>query len=87
MNRIALIKRPGILQALVEFDNAEEATKAKYGLNGADIYDNACTLKVEYGKVGVKFIRFNFLICFFNFLTIHFEFSIDSSTLTYFSTP
>jgi len=51
VNRIALIKRPGVLQALVEFDNAEEATKAKYGLNGADIYDNACTLKVEYGKM------------------------------------
>uniref|UniRef100_A0AC34QN45 RRM domain-containing protein n=1 Tax=Panagrolaimus sp. JU765 TaxID=591449 RepID=A0AC34QN45_9BILA len=51
VNRIALIKRPGVLQALVEFDTAEEATKAKYGLNGADIYDNACTLKVEYGKM------------------------------------
>ena len=56
MNRIALIKRPGVLQALVEFDSPEEATKAKYGLNGADIYDNACTLKVEYGKVGATFI-------------------------------
>uniref|UniRef100_A0A914XSI4 RRM domain-containing protein n=1 Tax=Panagrolaimus superbus TaxID=310955 RepID=A0A914XSI4_9BILA len=51
VNRVALIKRSGLLQALVEFEDAEQATKAKYGLNGADIYDNACTLKVEFGRM------------------------------------
>ena len=50
-----MIKRSGLLQALVEFDDAEQATKAKYGLNGADIYDNACTLKVEFGRVITSF--------------------------------
>jgi hnRNP-L/PTB/hephaestus splicing factor len=54
VNRVALIKRSGLLQALVEFEDADQATKAKYGLNGADIYDNACTLKVEFGRVIIQ---------------------------------
>ena len=48
VNRVALIKRSGLLQALVEFEDAEMATKAKYGLNGADIYDGSCTIKVRF---------------------------------------
>lgn len=48
--RIALIRR-NLLQALVEFDSVESARKAKYALNGADIYSGCCTLKVEFAKV------------------------------------
>ncbi|VDP13188.1 unnamed protein product [Soboliphyme baturini] len=47
--RIAIIRRT-MLQALVEFDSVESARKAKYVLNGADIYSGCCTLKAEFGK-------------------------------------
>uniref|UniRef100_A0A7E4VXB2 RRM domain-containing protein n=1 Tax=Panagrellus redivivus TaxID=6233 RepID=A0A7E4VXB2_PANRE len=59
VNRVALIKRSGMLQALVEFEDPEQASKAKYGLNGADIYDNACTLKVEFGRMDVVKVTVN----------------------------
>ena len=34
------------------FENVENATKAKNGLHGADIYANSCTIKAEFAKVG-----------------------------------
>lgn len=59
VKRIAILRRT-MLQALVEFENAEIAKKAKHAMNGADIYSGCCTLKVEFAKVWV----FNFQ--FFN---------------------
>lgn len=38
------------IQALVEFESTEIAIEAKKILNGADIYPDCCTLKVEYAK-------------------------------------
>jgi len=58
VNRIALVKHPTILQALVEFDTVEEAAKAKYGLNGIDI-SGACIFKAEYSKVSIAFISYS----------------------------
>ncbi|CAJ0935219.1 unnamed protein product, partial [Mesorhabditis belari] len=52
VKRIAIIRRT-MLQALVEFDNVETAKKAKYAMNGADIYSGCCTLKVEFAKPDV----------------------------------
>jgi heterogeneous nuclear ribonucleoprotein L len=37
------------------FDSVEIATKAKDGLDGADIYAGCCTLRIEYAKVKEKF--------------------------------
>ncbi|XP_049428137.1 heterogeneous nuclear ribonucleoprotein L-like isoform X2 [Epinephelus fuscoguttatus] len=47
--RIVIFKRNGI-QAMVEFESAEDAQKAKLALNGADIYAGCCTLKIEYAR-------------------------------------
>jgi hypothetical protein len=35
----------------VEYDASESAQRAMVQLNGADIYANCCTLKIEYAKV------------------------------------
>ncbi|KHN85841.1 Heterogeneous nuclear ribonucleoprotein L-like [Toxocara canis] len=49
VRRIAMIRR-SMLQALVEFESADVAKKAKHAMNGADIYSGCCTLKVEFAK-------------------------------------
>lgn len=47
--RIVIFKKNG-LQAMVEFDSIESAKKAKQTLHGCDIYNDCCTLRVEYAK-------------------------------------
>ncbi|VDM68444.1 unnamed protein product [Strongylus vulgaris] len=47
--RIAIVRK-SLMQALVEFENAEIAKKVKHAINGADIYSGCCTLKVEFAK-------------------------------------
>lgn len=56
VKRIAMIRRT-MLQALVEFESAEIAKKAKHAMNGADIYSGCCTLKVEFAKVIYEFLK------------------------------
>lgn len=51
MKRIAIVHPKGLMQALVEYGSMEEARRAKYAMNGADIYSGCCTLKVEFAKV------------------------------------
>lgn len=48
--RIVIFKKNGV-QAMVEFDNLEAATRARENLNGADIYSGCCTLKIDFAKV------------------------------------
>jgi len=47
--RIVIFKKNGV-QAMVEFDSVESATRAKETLNGADIYSGCCTLKIDFAK-------------------------------------
>ncbi|XP_047488337.1 heterogeneous nuclear ribonucleoprotein L-like isoform X4 [Penaeus chinensis] len=47
--RIVIFKKNGV-QAMVEFDGIEPATRAREGLQGADIYSGCCTLRIEYAK-------------------------------------
>ncbi|KAL5289168.1 HNRNPLL family protein [Megaselia abdita] len=47
--RIVIFKKNGV-QAMVEFDNLDAATRARDNLNGADIYSGCCTLKIDYAK-------------------------------------
>ncbi|XP_026479880.1 heterogeneous nuclear ribonucleoprotein L-like [Ctenocephalides felis] len=47
--RIVIFKKNGV-QAMVEFDCLESATRAKEALNSADIYSGCCTLKIDYAK-------------------------------------
>ncbi|XP_077283489.1 heterogeneous nuclear ribonucleoprotein L-like isoform X2 [Arctopsyche grandis] len=49
VQRIVVFKKNGV-QAMVEFDSLESATRAKEALNGADIYSGCCTLKIEFAK-------------------------------------
>lgn len=48
--RIVIFKKNGV-QAMVEFDSLDAATRARENLNGADIYSGCCTLKIDYAKV------------------------------------
>lgn len=47
--RIVIFKKNGV-QAMIEFENIECATRAKQSLNGADIYSGCCTLKIEFAN-------------------------------------
>lgn len=49
--RIIIVRAP-FLQAFVEYDCVESARNAKNALNGADIYTDCCSLKVEFAKKG-----------------------------------
>ncbi|XP_037034053.1 heterogeneous nuclear ribonucleoprotein L isoform X2 [Bradysia coprophila] len=49
VQRIVIFKKNGV-QAMVEFDSLEAATRARENLNGADIYSGCCTLKIDYAK-------------------------------------
>uniref|UniRef100_A0A1B0ARR5 PTBP1-like RNA recognition motif 2 domain-containing protein n=1 Tax=Glossina palpalis gambiensis TaxID=67801 RepID=A0A1B0ARR5_9MUSC len=47
--RIVIFKKNGV-QAMVEFDSLDAATRARENLNGADIYSGCCTLKIDFAK-------------------------------------
>lgn len=47
--RIVVFHKHGV-QALVEFAVPEEAVRAKEALDGREIYDNCCKLKIEYSR-------------------------------------
>ncbi|OQR76508.1 heterogeneous nuclear ribonucleoprotein L-like [Tropilaelaps mercedesae] len=49
VQRIVIFRKNGV-QALVEFESVEQATRARMELDGADIYQGCCTLKVEFAK-------------------------------------
>ncbi|XP_065076054.1 heterogeneous nuclear ribonucleoprotein L-like [Ochlerotatus camptorhynchus] len=49
VEHIVMFKKNGV-QAMVEFDSIESATRARDALNGCDIYFGCCTLKIDYAK-------------------------------------
>jgi heterogeneous nuclear ribonucleoprotein L len=53
--RIVIFRKNGV-QAMIEFDSIEASKRAKDALDGADIYSDCCTLKIEYAKVSFLFI-------------------------------
>ena len=57
--RIVIFERMQIVQAMVEFDTLENASKARVSLHGADIYSNCCTMKAEYSKLETLNVREN----------------------------
>ena len=42
---------------MVEFETLESASKARSSLHGCDIYNNCCTMKVEYSKMESLVVR------------------------------
>jgi len=59
VNRIVCFERGPIIQCMVEFDTLENASKARTSLHGCDIYNNCCTMKVEYSKMETLKVREN----------------------------
>ncbi|XP_014610451.1 PREDICTED: uncharacterized protein LOC106790214 [Polistes canadensis] len=53
VQRIVIFKKNGV-QAMVEFDSVDSATRAKETLHGADIYSGCCTLKIDFAKVSIE---------------------------------
>uniref|UniRef100_A0A336KYI4 CSON001530 protein n=1 Tax=Culicoides sonorensis TaxID=179676 RepID=A0A336KYI4_CULSO len=49
VQRIVIFKKNGV-QAMIEFDSIESATRVRENLNGCDIYSGCCTLKIDYAK-------------------------------------
>ncbi|XP_065366596.1 heterogeneous nuclear ribonucleoprotein L isoform X3 [Calliphora vicina] len=47
--RVVIFKKNGV-QAMVEFDSLDAATRARENLSGADIYSGCCTLKIDFAK-------------------------------------
>uniref|UniRef100_A0A2S2NCW6 Heterogeneous nuclear ribonucleoprotein L n=1 Tax=Schizaphis graminum TaxID=13262 RepID=A0A2S2NCW6_SCHGA len=47
--RIVIFRKRGV-QAMVEYEEVEQAIRAKQLMDGADIYQGCCTLRVEYAK-------------------------------------
>ena len=43
----------------MEFETLESASKARTSLHGCDIYNNCCTMKVEYSKMETLKVREN----------------------------
>jgi len=56
--RIVIFTKNGI-QALAEFDNPMSAALAKQALDGKDIYDGCCTLRIAYSKIPNLNVRVN----------------------------
>lgn len=50
VDRLVIFEKGTFVQALVEFRTITHAAEAKKSLHGCDIYNNACTLKVEFAK-------------------------------------
>eukprot|EP00090_Calanus_glacialis_P001088 TRINITY_DN10770_c0_g1_i1.p1 TRINITY_DN10770_c0_g1~~TRINITY_DN10770_c0_g1_i1.p1 ORF type:complete len:417 (+),score=142.28 TRINITY_DN10770_c0_g1_i1:193-1443(+) len=50
VDRLVIFEKGTFVQALVEFRTIAHAAEAKKNLHGCDIYNNACTLKVEFAR-------------------------------------
>eukprot|EP00128_Syssomonas_multiformis_P018950 Colp12_sorted_trinity150504_noHs@12329 len=58
VEKIVIFHKNGV-QALVQYDNAQSASRAKASLQGADIYAGCCTLKVDFSRVDQLNVRKN----------------------------
>lgn len=56
--RIVVFHKNGT-QALVEFDNPSSAARARESLDGKDIYDRCCTLRIAFSRVERLNVRYN----------------------------
>ena len=59
IRKIVCFERSTVVQAMVEFETLESANKARTSLHGCDIYNNCCTMKVEYSKMENLKVREN----------------------------
>jgi len=59
VRKIVCFDNYGLVKAMVQFDTLESADKARSSLHGCDIYDNCCTMKVEYSKLSTLTVKEN----------------------------
>merc|ERR1719309_1711437 len=59
VKKIVCFERMTVCQAMVEFETLESACKARTSLHGCDIYNNCCTMKVEYSKMENLYVKEN----------------------------
>jgi heterogeneous nuclear ribonucleoprotein L len=61
IKKIDILKKTNQPSFLVKFESIETAVKARSALDGADIYEDCCTLKVKFSKVSLSFFLLKFL--------------------------
>jgi heterogeneous nuclear ribonucleoprotein L len=59
VNKIVCFERQTVVQAMVEYETLENSSHARTKLHGCDIYNNCCTMKVEYSKMEALKVREN----------------------------
>ena len=59
VNKIVTFKKNGVFQCLIQFDSPQSAHNAKQLLNGQNIFNCACTLRIEFSKLQTLNVKFN----------------------------
>jgi len=59
VTKIVVFEKNAVMQAMVEFDTLENASKARDQLHGCDIYNDCCTMRVDYSKLETLTCREN----------------------------
>jgi len=59
VNKICMFRRETSLNVMLEMATLDDAQRCKTQLNGRDIYDNCCTLTVDYSKHEVLSLKAN----------------------------
>ena len=79
--RIVVFKKNGV-QAMVEFDSIESAERTRNALQGCDIYQGCCTLKIDFSKVchRISYLILSYLRFIFFCLVLSFLFVSSSQT-------
>jgi RNA recognition motif-containing protein len=57
--RIVTYMKNGQLHAFIEYNNAVVASAAKNSLNGQNIYNGCCTLRVDFSNLGKLTVKYN----------------------------
>ncbi|XP_065183585.1 polypyrimidine tract-binding protein 2-like isoform X2 [Sycon ciliatum] len=57
--RIITFNKNGQFQALIEFADTASATQAKYSLDGQNIYDRCCVMRIEISKLRSLMVKAN----------------------------
>ncbi|XP_078657079.1 polypyrimidine tract-binding protein 2-like isoform X10 [Branchiostoma floridae x Branchiostoma belcheri] len=57
--RIVTFTKSGTFQALIQFADAASAAQAKTSLDGQNIYNACCTLRIDYSKLETLNVKYN----------------------------
>eukprot|EP00696_Hemimastix_kukwesjijk_P013077 gnl/Hemi2/26408_TR8863_c0_g1_i3.p2 gnl/Hemi2/26408_TR8863_c0_g1~~gnl/Hemi2/26408_TR8863_c0_g1_i3.p2 ORF type:complete len:550 (-),score=155.11 gnl/Hemi2/26408_TR8863_c0_g1_i3:83-1600(-) len=59
LKMILFNSKSGAIQALIQFSEVQSAASAKLQLDGQNIYQNCCTLKIQYSKLTDLDVKYN----------------------------